>query len=219
MSDFVQQEHINKMNARNIAMVFAANMSRPSFHFPYSPMLLIGSLPSPMPDPLTALMYAECSSSDRKGPPTPRKRGLGGGAMHSPAHCCLWRKMKTTLEVVQAAQRWSTKGALRPSRRACMCAPKGLVSESCDDVGDHTTKNEMKKEWQSNEDKTDRACGIAEEIEQRKRLSAADFVHREVREAMDFVKTPMQELLHAFREDGRLKLQFMLPNDDSMEQQ
>ncbi|KAM0867503.1 hypothetical protein ACQ4PT_041956 [Festuca glaucescens] len=39
MADVVQEEHINKMNARNIAMVFAPNMTQ-------------------MADPLTALMYA-----------------------------------------------------------------------------------------------------------------------------------------------------------------
>nr|DAD28861.1 TPA_asm: hypothetical protein HUJ06_030329 [Nelumbo nucifera] len=39
MADVVQQEHINKMNARNVAMVFAPNMTQ-------------------MADPLTALMYA-----------------------------------------------------------------------------------------------------------------------------------------------------------------
>ncbi|GAV65403.1 RhoGAP domain-containing protein/PBD domain-containing protein [Cephalotus follicularis] len=39
MTDVVQQEHQNKMNARNIAMVFAPNMTQ-------------------MADPLTALMYA-----------------------------------------------------------------------------------------------------------------------------------------------------------------
>ncbi|XP_022730607.1 rho GTPase-activating protein 1-like [Durio zibethinus] len=39
MADVVQQEHLNKMNARNIAMVFAPNMTH-------------------MADPLTALMYA-----------------------------------------------------------------------------------------------------------------------------------------------------------------
>ncbi|KAM7275344.1 hypothetical protein ACFE04_017210 [Oxalis oulophora] len=39
MSDVVQQEHINKMNAHNIAMVFAPNMTQ-------------------MADPLNALMYA-----------------------------------------------------------------------------------------------------------------------------------------------------------------
>ncbi|KAG8644765.1 hypothetical protein MANES_11G162500v8 [Manihot esculenta] len=39
MADIVQQEHVNKMNARNIAMVFAPNMTQ-------------------MADPLTALMYA-----------------------------------------------------------------------------------------------------------------------------------------------------------------
>ncbi|KAA8549880.1 hypothetical protein F0562_001564 [Nyssa sinensis] len=39
MADVVQQEHLNKMNARNIAMVFAPNMTQ-------------------MADPLTALMYA-----------------------------------------------------------------------------------------------------------------------------------------------------------------
>ncbi|WJX68966.1 Rho GTPase-activating protein 1 [Trifolium repens] len=39
MADVVQYEHLNKMNARNIAMVFAPNMTR-------------------MADPLTALMYA-----------------------------------------------------------------------------------------------------------------------------------------------------------------
>ncbi|KAA0061715.1 hypothetical protein IC582_009966 [Cucumis melo] len=39
MADVVQQEHFNKMNARNIAMVFAPNMTQ-------------------MADPLTALMYA-----------------------------------------------------------------------------------------------------------------------------------------------------------------
>ncbi|KAF5744879.1 rho GTPase-activating protein 1 [Tripterygium wilfordii] len=39
MADVVEQEHLNKMNARNIAMVFAPNMTQ-------------------MADPLTALMYA-----------------------------------------------------------------------------------------------------------------------------------------------------------------
>ncbi|KAL6537883.1 hypothetical protein OROHE_012170 [Orobanche hederae] len=39
MADIVQEEHLNKMNARNIAMVFAPNMTQ-------------------MADPLTALMYA-----------------------------------------------------------------------------------------------------------------------------------------------------------------
>ncbi|KAM7273824.1 hypothetical protein ACFE04_028488 [Oxalis oulophora] len=39
MTDVVQHEHLNKMNARNIAMVFAPNMTQ-------------------MADPLTALMYA-----------------------------------------------------------------------------------------------------------------------------------------------------------------
>ncbi|KAL4282901.1 hypothetical protein GQ457_16G008250 [Hibiscus cannabinus] len=39
MADVAQQEHLNKMNARNIAMVFAPNMTQ-------------------MADPLTALMYA-----------------------------------------------------------------------------------------------------------------------------------------------------------------
>ncbi|XP_039041305.1 rho GTPase-activating protein 1-like [Hibiscus syriacus] len=39
MADVVQQQHLNKMNARNIAMVFAPNMTR-------------------MADPLNALMYA-----------------------------------------------------------------------------------------------------------------------------------------------------------------
>ncbi|KAJ8767973.1 hypothetical protein K2173_020913 [Erythroxylum novogranatense] len=39
MADVVEQEHVNKMNARNIAMVFAPNMTQ-------------------MADPLTALMYA-----------------------------------------------------------------------------------------------------------------------------------------------------------------
>ncbi|KAB2615097.1 rho GTPase-activating protein 1 [Pyrus ussuriensis x Pyrus communis] len=39
MADVVQQEHLNKMNARNIALVFAPNMTQ-------------------MADPLTALMYA-----------------------------------------------------------------------------------------------------------------------------------------------------------------
>ena len=31
MADVVQQEHLNKMNARNIAMVFAPNMTQVSF--------------------------------------------------------------------------------------------------------------------------------------------------------------------------------------------
>ncbi|KAK1310903.1 hypothetical protein QJS10_CPA08g01454 [Acorus calamus] len=39
MADVVQEEHLNKMNARNVAMVFAPNMTQ-------------------MDDPLTALMYA-----------------------------------------------------------------------------------------------------------------------------------------------------------------
>ncbi|KAK1288865.1 hypothetical protein QJS10_CPB19g00409 [Acorus calamus] len=39
MADVVQEEHLNKMNARNVAMVFAPNMTQ-------------------MADPLTALMYA-----------------------------------------------------------------------------------------------------------------------------------------------------------------
>lgn len=30
MADIVQQEHVNKMNARNIAMVFAPNMTQVS---------------------------------------------------------------------------------------------------------------------------------------------------------------------------------------------
>ena len=32
MADVVQEEHLNKMNARNIAMVFAPNMTRVSFN-------------------------------------------------------------------------------------------------------------------------------------------------------------------------------------------
>lgn len=32
MADVVQLEHLNKMNARNIAMVFAPNMTQVSFH-------------------------------------------------------------------------------------------------------------------------------------------------------------------------------------------
>jgi Rho GTPase-activating protein 22/24/25 len=31
MADVVQEEHLNKMNARNIAMVFAPNMTQVSF--------------------------------------------------------------------------------------------------------------------------------------------------------------------------------------------
>lgn len=32
MADVVQQEHVNKMNARNIAMVFAPNMTQVCFY-------------------------------------------------------------------------------------------------------------------------------------------------------------------------------------------
>jgi hypothetical protein len=37
MSDVVEEEELNKMNARNIAMVFAPNMTqvKPPFHFSY----------------------------------------------------------------------------------------------------------------------------------------------------------------------------------------
>jgi ubiquitin C-terminal hydrolase len=35
MADVVQEEHINKMNARNIAMVFAPNMTQVTYH-PFS---------------------------------------------------------------------------------------------------------------------------------------------------------------------------------------
>lgn len=33
MADVVQQEHLNKMNARNVAMVFAPNMTQVIFFF------------------------------------------------------------------------------------------------------------------------------------------------------------------------------------------
>lgn len=35
MADVVQEEHLNKMNARNIAMVFAPNMTQVYFSFRY----------------------------------------------------------------------------------------------------------------------------------------------------------------------------------------
>lgn len=41
MADVVQQEHLNKMNTRNIAMVFAPNMTQVSYivDLPCKPML------------------------------------------------------------------------------------------------------------------------------------------------------------------------------------
>jgi hypothetical protein len=63
MADVVQEEQINKMNARNIAMVFAPNMTQ-VIHCPYARCLNWladgnrSTLMMQMADPLTALMYA-----------------------------------------------------------------------------------------------------------------------------------------------------------------
>jgi hypothetical protein len=38
MADVAQMEHLNKMNARNVAMVFAPNMTQVSKYFIFSKM-------------------------------------------------------------------------------------------------------------------------------------------------------------------------------------
>lgn len=40
MTDVVQHEHLNKMNARNIAMVFAPNMTQVAQHILYSHLVI-----------------------------------------------------------------------------------------------------------------------------------------------------------------------------------
>jgi len=42
MTDVVQHEHVNKMNARNIAMVFAPNMTQVCLHFFFHSQLIAG---------------------------------------------------------------------------------------------------------------------------------------------------------------------------------
>ncbi|MBA0589754.1 hypothetical protein Gorai_018485 [Gossypium raimondii] len=61
MADVVQHEEYNKMNARNIAMVFAPNMTQVFFYHPF--LLFLVSLVLnlnmvQMADPLTALIHA-----------------------------------------------------------------------------------------------------------------------------------------------------------------
>ncbi|XP_024964217.1 rho GTPase-activating protein 5-like [Cynara cardunculus var. scolymus] len=85
MADVVQQEHFNKMNSHNIAMVFAPNMTQ-------------------MADPLTALMYAvqvmnflktlvtktlrEREDSVMEPSPVPRQEPSDENGHHGPPHLC-----------------------------------------------------------------------------------------------------------------------------------
>ncbi|KAK8503486.1 hypothetical protein V6N13_094682 [Hibiscus sabdariffa] len=126
---------------------------------------------------------------------------------------------------------------------------EGLGFESCDDVGDNGTKYGMEQEWQRSKEKIDKACGIVNEkrwhvhgdlkvVRSRRSNSLGEFpppiscigksgkpmisfksYRQDGRFVLKQVRTPTQELLHACREDGRLKLQFMQPNDNSMEHQ
>ncbi|KAE8691723.1 hypothetical protein F3Y22_tig00110882pilonHSYRG00065 [Hibiscus syriacus] len=116
---------------------------------------------------------------------------------------------------------------------------EGLGSESCDDAWDNDTTNEMIHEWQSSKDKIDEASGILNEkrgnvhgelkvFKLRRSTRVEDFpppiscigkngkplvsfksYRQDGRFVLKQVRTPTQELLHACREDGRLKLQFM----------
>ncbi|KAE8735600.1 putative Beta-ureidopropionase [Hibiscus syriacus] len=107
----------------------------------------------------------------------------------------------------------------------------------------------MKQEWQSCKENINEASGMVNEkrwnmqgelkvIKLRRSTSVGDFLppiscigkngkplvlfksfRKDERFVLKQVRTPTQELLHAYREDGRLKLQFMQPNDESMEHQ
>ncbi|GMI97264.1 hypothetical protein like AT5G22390 [Hibiscus trionum] len=124
---------------------------------------------------------------------------------------------------------------------------EGHGFESRGDVGDNDAKNEMEQEWQRSKEKIDKATRIVNEkrwnvhgelkvIKSRRSNSLGDFpppiscigksgkptvsfksYRQDGRFVLKQVKTPTQEFLHACREDGRLKLQFMQPNDKSME--
>ncbi|XVE79234.1 hypothetical protein DITRI_Ditri14bG0041500 [Diplodiscus trichospermus] len=122
---------------------------------------------------------------------------------------------------------------------------EGLGSESSDDVED--MKNEMKEDWQSKEKKTSsikttNKHTTTENLYGEFRRSRASSVgafpppiscigksgkpwvcfksyRQDGRFVLKEVRIPTQEFLHACREDGRLKLHFVQPNDEILEEE
>ncbi|XVF19698.1 hypothetical protein REPUB_Repub11eG0133000 [Reevesia pubescens] len=124
---------------------------------------------------------------------------------------------------------------------------EGLGFESSDDVED--MKNEMKEEWESKEKKTSsinyttkHTTTTTENLYGELRRSRASSVgafpppiscigksgkpwvcfksyRQDGRFVLKEVRIPTQEFLHACREDGRLKLQFVQPNDEILEEE
>lgn len=116
---------------------------------------------------------------------------------------------------------------------------EGLGFESSDDVEE--LRNEMTEEWQHKQGKvsitkhsptTENVCGEF----RRSRTSGGEFpppiscigksgkpwvcfksYRHDGRFVLKEIRMPSQEFLHACREDGRLKLQFVHPNDDIQE--
>lgn len=115
---------------------------------------------------------------------------------------------------------------------------EGLGFESSDDVED--LRNEMTEEWQNQQEKVsitkhspaENLCGEF----RRSRTSGGEFpppiscigksgkpwvcfesYRHDGRFVLKEIRMPSQEFLHACREDGRLKLQFVHPNDDIQE--
>ncbi|XP_022752549.1 protein FANTASTIC FOUR 1-like [Durio zibethinus] len=117
---------------------------------------------------------------------------------------------------------------------------EGLGFESSDEVED--MKNEMKEDWQSKEQKTSSIIATNKQTTtenlygefKRSRVSnVGEFpppiscigksgkpwvcfksYREDGRFVLKEVRIPTQEFLHAFREDGRLKLHFVQPNDE-----
>lgn len=115
---------------------------------------------------------------------------------------------------------------------------EGLGFESSDDVED--LRNEITEEWQNQQGRvsvtkhspTENLCGEF----RRSRTSGGEFpppiscigksgkpwvcfksYRHDGRFVLKEIRMPSQEFLHACREDGRLKLQFVHPNDDIRE--
>ncbi|XWS73894.1 hypothetical protein CRYUN_Cryun02cG0168400 [Craigia yunnanensis] len=121
---------------------------------------------------------------------------------------------------------------------------EGLGFESSDDV--ENMKNEMKEDWQSKEKKASRINttkhtrteNLYGEFRRSRSRSVGAFpppiscigksgkpwvcfksYRQDGRFVLKVVRIPTQEFLHACREDGRLKLQFVQPNDEFLEEE
>lgn len=118
---------------------------------------------------------------------------------------------------------------------------EGLGFESSDDVED-MKNNEMKEEWQISKDEKKKTTKTEQYFygEQLRRSKSSSTVgafpppiscigksgkpwvcfksyRQDGRFVLKEVRIPTQEFLHACREDGRLKLQFVQPNDEILE--